>query len=135
MFTQISSISLIFYPSPLLLPSCAGSPMTRINGNVGSGENEDQEGQDMPCDFGFATAVFIVIAGMVGAGILTTSGFSVLNVGSNQLILWLWVLGGITAICGALTVAELSAAIPRSGGEYVYLYDAYGPLPAFLAGW
>ena len=89
----------------------------------------------MPAEFGFATATFVVIAGMVGTGILTTSGFTVLDVGSNQLTLLLWILGGITAICGALTVAELSAALPKTGGDYVYLYEAYGPLPAFLSGW
>ena len=50
-------------------------------------------------------------------------------------MLLLWLLGGITAICGALTLAELSAALPRTGGDYVYLYDAFGPLPAFLSGW
>ncbi len=50
-------------------------------------------------------------------------------------MLLLWVLGGITAVCGALTIAELSAALPRTGGDYVYLYEAYGPLPAFLSGW
>src|SRR5262249_2636730 len=43
--------------------------------------------------------------------------------------------GGITAVCGALTLAELSAALPRTGGDYIYLYEAYGPLPAFLSGW
>lgn len=89
----------------------------------------------MPAEFGFATATFVVIAGMVGTGILTTSGFTILDVGSNQLTLLLWILGGITAICGALTVAELSAALPKTGGDYVYLYAAYGPLPAFLSGW
>jgi basic amino acid/polyamine antiporter, APA family len=50
-------------------------------------------------------------------------------------MLILWVIGGITAVCGALTLAELSAAIPMTGGDYVYLYEAYGPLPAFLSGW
>ncbi len=56
-------------------------------------------------------------------------------VGSNQWMLLLWVLGGVTALCGALTLAELSAAIPKTGGDYVYLHEAYGPLPAFLSGW
>jgi APA family basic amino acid/polyamine antiporter len=72
---------------------------------------------------------------MVGAGVLTTSGYTVLDVGSNQWMLLLWILGGVTAVCGALTLAELAAALPRTGGEYVYLYEAYGPLPAFLSGW
>ena len=91
--------------------------------------------QSMPAEFGLATATFVVIAGMVGAGVLTTSGYTVALVGSNQWMLFLWVLGGITALCGALTLAELSAALPRTGGDYVYLYEAYGPLPAFLSGW
>ena len=47
----------------------------------------------------------------------------------------LWVVGGVIAICGALTLAELSAALPHTGGDYVYLYHAFGPLAAFLSGW
>ena len=89
----------------------------------------------MPAEFGLAMATFVVVASMVGAGVLTTSGFTVASVGSNFWMLVLWVLGGITAVCGALTLAELSAAMPRTGGDYVYLHEAYGPLPAFLSGW
>jgi APA family basic amino acid/polyamine antiporter len=89
----------------------------------------------MPAEFGLAMATFVVVASMVGTGVLTTSGFTVAEVGSNQWMLLLWVVGGITAVCGALTLAELSAALPRTGGDYVYLYEAYGPLPAFLSGW
>ena len=109
--------------------------MLKINMQNGYSKDKALAGQEMPADFGFVTATFIVIAGMVGTGILTTSGFTVLDVGSNQWTLLLWVMGGLTAICGALTVAELSAALPKTGGDYVYLYDAYGPLPAFLSGW
>ena len=72
---------------------------------------------------------------MIGTGVLTTSGFTVYFVGSNQLMLVLWVVGGVLALCGALTLCELSAALPRSGGDYVFLYEAYGPLAAFLSGW
>jgi APA family basic amino acid/polyamine antiporter len=72
---------------------------------------------------------------MIGTGVLTTSGYTVCFVGSNQLMLLLWLLGGLVALCGAFSVAELSAALPRSGGDYVYLYEAYGPLAAFLSGW
>ncbi len=89
----------------------------------------------MPAEFGLATATFVIVASMVGVGILTTSGYTALFVGSNQYMLALWVLGGVIAVCGALTLAELSAALPRTGGDYVYLYEAYGPLPAFLSGW
>jgi basic amino acid/polyamine antiporter, APA family len=85
--------------------------------------------------FGLATATFVVVSSMIGTGVLTTSGFTVYFVGSNQLMLALWVVGGVLAMCGALTLCELSAALPRSGGDYVFLAEAYGPLAAFLSGW
>lgn len=85
--------------------------------------------------FGLATATFVVIASMVGSGVLTTSGFTVYYVGSNQLMLALWIVGGMIAVCGALCIAELCAAMPRSGGDYVFLLEAYGPCVAFLSGW
>ena len=89
----------------------------------------------MPAEFGLPTATFIIVASMVGVGVLTTSGFTVNDVGSNQVMLALWVLGGIIAACGALTLCELTAAMPRTGGDYIYLFEAYGPLVAFLSGW
>ncbi|MDR3621289.1 MAG: amino acid permease [Paludisphaera borealis] len=89
----------------------------------------------MPAEFGLPMAVCVVVASMVGTGVLMTSGYTVASVGSNQYMLVLWVIGGVTAICGALTLAELSAAMPRTGGDYVFLYEAYGPLAAFLTGW
>lgn len=85
--------------------------------------------------FGASTATFVVMSSMIGVGILTTSGFAVVGAGSNALALALWVLGGLLALCGALTLAEVAAALPRSGGEYVYLRAAYGPLAGFVAGW
>lgn len=90
---------------------------------------------EMPAAFGLTTATFLIVASMVGVGVLTTSGYTVYFVGSNQLMLALWVLGGLTAACGALTLCELTASLPRTGGDYVYLHEAYGPLAAFLSGW
>jgi APA family basic amino acid/polyamine antiporter len=98
-------------------------------------EQSAKSTEAMPAEFGLATATFIVVAGMVGTGVLTTSGYTVALIGSNEWMLFLWVLGGVTAVCGALTIAELSASLPRTGGDYVYLYEAFGPLPAFLSGW
>ncbi len=89
----------------------------------------------MPAEFGLPMAIFVVVASMVGVGVLTTSGYTMALVGSNQYMLILWVVGGVIAACGALTLAELSAALPHTGGDYVYLYHAYGPLAAFLSGW
>ena len=85
--------------------------------------------------FGQRMATYVVVSSMVGVGVLTTSGYTVAAVGSNQIMLGLWLVGGVIALCGALTIAELSAALPASGGEYIYLYEAYGPVVAFLSGW
>jgi basic amino acid/polyamine antiporter, APA family len=109
--------------------------MTEFNDSAEIDDGKVEDKRPMPAEFGLATATFVVVAGMVGSGVLTTSGYTVFFVGSNQWMLLLWILGGITALCGALTLAELSAALPRTGGDYIYLYEAYGPLPAFLSGW
>src|SRR4051812_19522093 len=101
----------------------------------GESEPTDAGPPKMPAEFGLATATFVIVASMVGVGVLTTSGITVALVGSNQYMLLLWILGGIVAACGALTLCELSAAMPRTGGDYIYLREAYGPLAAFLSGW
>jgi APA family basic amino acid/polyamine antiporter len=85
--------------------------------------------------FGSSTATFVVVASMVGSGILVSPGYMMAALGSYPAIFGLWLVGGILAICGALCVGELAASLPRAGGEYVYLREAYGPMPAFLSGW
>jgi basic amino acid/polyamine antiporter, APA family len=109
--------------------------MSKIDNVVKPGRDGFKSIDGMPAEFGMATATFIVIASMVGVGVLTTSGYTVALVKSNQWMLLLWVVGGVSALCGALTLAELSAALPKTGGDYIYLYEAYGPLLAFLSGW
>lgn len=104
-------------------------------GPRGGRPSSGRAGEPMPAEFGLATATFLIVASMVGTGVLMTSGYTVYFVGSNQLMMGLWVLGGVTAACGALTLCELTAALPRTGGDYVYLREAYGPLVAFLSGW
>ncbi len=81
------------------------------------------------------TGAAAVVANMVGAGIFTTSGFIARDTGSASTMLALWVAGAAVALAGALAYAELGAAIPEAGGEYVYLREAYGPVAAFLSGW
>ena len=80
-------------------------------------------------------AAAIAIANTIGIGIFTTSGFVARDVGSPVRLLGLWLVGGLITIAGALSYAELGAELPQAGGEYVYLREAYGPLPAFLSGW
>jgi APA family basic amino acid/polyamine antiporter len=91
--------------------------------------------EEMRREFGLSTSTYVVIASMVGTGILVSPGYMMASLNNYTAIFGLWILGGLLALCGALCVAELAAALPRAGGEYVYLREAYGPMPAFLCGW
>src|SRR5213079_216516 len=81
------------------------------------------------------TATCIVIANMIGTGIFTSLGFQVGDLPSGFAIIAVWTVGGICAMCGALSYAELAAALPRSGGEYHFLREIYHPSLGFVAGW
>lgn len=81
------------------------------------------------------TALAIVIANMVGTGVFTSLGFQLVTLQSGFALIMLWVVGGIVAICGALSYAELGAALPRSGGEYNFLGQIYHPSAGFVSGW
>jgi APA family basic amino acid/polyamine antiporter len=83
---------------------------------------------------GFVTASSIVIANIIGTGIFTSLGFQLANIQSGFPLLMLWIIGGIAAFCGALCYGELSAALPRSGGEYHFLSQIYHPALGFMAG-
>ena len=84
---------------------------------------------------GWRTAAAVVITNMIGTGIFTTSGFIARDTGSPRILLALWVVGGLIALTGALAYAELGAAMPEAGGEYIFLREAYGPVVAYLSGW
>jgi APA family basic amino acid/polyamine antiporter len=80
-------------------------------------------------------ATAIVVGNMVGTGVFTSLGFQVLGIQSGFVLLVLWALGGVCALCGALCYGELAAALPRSGGEYHLLSRIFHPAVGFLAGW
>ncbi len=84
---------------------------------------------------GFATAISLVIANMVGTGVFTSLGFQVIDIKSTFAVLLLWVIGAVMALCGALVYGEIGAAFPESGGEYNYLSKLFHPLLGFLSGW
>ena len=77
------------------------------------------------------TATCIVVANMVGTGIFTSLGFQVGDLPTGFAIMALWAIGGVCALCGALSYAELGAALPRSGGEYHFLREIYHPSSDF----
>jgi basic amino acid/polyamine antiporter, APA family len=80
------------------------------------------------------TATNIVVANMIGTGVFTSLGFQVAAIRSDFALIFLWALGGLAALCGALCYAELAAALPRSGGEYHFLSRIFHPSIGFIAG-
>lgn len=84
---------------------------------------------------GLVSATALVVSNMIGTGIFTTTGFQAADLGDARLILAVWGIGALFAICGALSYSELGVNFPSSGGEYVYLTHAFGPQWGFMCGW
>ncbi len=85
--------------------------------------------------FSSRTALTLVVANIIGTGVFTSLGYQLLDIRSAPVILLLWTLGGVIALCGALCYAELGAALPRSGGEYNFVGRIYHPAAGFVSGW
>ena len=86
-------------------------------------------------DLGVSQATAVVVGTIIGSGIFLVPSEMAQAVGSAKLVFLVWIVGGLLSFFGALTYAELGAMKPQAGGEYVYVRDAYGPLPAFLYAW
>jgi basic amino acid/polyamine antiporter, APA family len=86
-------------------------------------------------NIGLTPAVAVLVSNMIGTGVFTSLGLQVTGTHTGFALLTLWALGGVAALCGAACYAELSAAMPRSGGEYVYLGEIFHPFVGFLGGW
>jgi len=80
-------------------------------------------------------ATMINAGGIIGSGIFMVPAAVAMFTGSASLFFMVWIAGGIVSLFGALSVAELGAAMPRAGGQYVYLSEAYGPVWGYLYGW
>jgi|SRR5579871_1248585 len=90
---------------------------------------------ELPRKLGLLDSTVIVIGTVIGSGIFLVPGSIARNLPSAGLILAVWTLTGVLTFCGALAYAELGAMMPHTGGQYVYLREAYGPLVGFLSGW
>ena len=77
----------------------------------------------------------LVVGGIIGSGIFFTPAETARALPTAGWVLGIWTLGGVVALAGALTYAELGAMMPEAGGGYVYVREAFGRLPAFLLGW
>ncbi len=86
-------------------------------------------------ELGLFSLTNIVMANMIGAGVLTLAGFLLTEIRNPLLMMVLWLIGGLGALCGAICYGQLGAAFPQAGGEYVFLSKLFHPLAGFLSGW
>lgn len=89
----------------------------------------------LPRHLGLWSAAAVLVGTTIGSGIFRVPREVAAALGDPKAMLLIWVVGGIVTLTGALTIAELAAAYPRSGGIFAYILEAFGPLPAFLYGW
>jgi basic amino acid/polyamine antiporter, APA family len=99
------------------------------------GQNEDQWGERLPRQVGLVNAVAVLVGVTIGSGIFRVPATVAAQLHSPGPAILCWILGGLIALFGALTIAELAGALPRSGGIFAYLLESFGPLPAFMFGW
>lgn len=97
--------------------------------------DRDAWGERLPRRLGLLSAVAVLVGSTIGSGIFRVPAGVAAQITEPGPFLLAWTLGGAIALCGALTYAELAAALPRSGGVFAYILEAFGPLPAFLFGW
>ncbi len=95
----------------------------------------DEWGERLPRTLGLFSAVAVLVGSTIGSGIFRTPALIATRVPAPVPMLGVWVLGGLLALCGALTYAEMAAMFPRTGGMIVYIRRGFGRLPAFLLGW
>ncbi|HXZ58996.1 MAG TPA: amino acid permease [Steroidobacteraceae bacterium] len=95
----------------------------------------DAWGERMPRSVGLLNAVAVSIGITIGSGIFRVPATVAGLLHDPGAVILCWLLGGVMALCGALTFAELAAALPRSGGMFAYILEGFGPVPAFLFGW
>ena len=100
-----------------------------------SRQQDKENGVGLVRQLGLFDSTMIMVGIIIGSGIFLTTGIMAKSIPSAGLILLAWIFGGLLTLAGALTYAELGAAMPEAGGQYVYLREAYGPLPGFLFGW
>ncbi len=91
--------------------------------------------EGLPRKLGLFDSTSIVVGVVIGSGIFLAPGVVARNLPSPEWILGVWIFAGLFSLLGALAYAELGAAMPATGGQYVFLREAYGPLAAFLCAW
>ncbi len=101
----------------------------------GAGFRPAPSGTGLKRELTLVSAGALVVSNMIGTGIFTTTGYLARDLGQPALVLAVWLVGAVVAVAGSLSYAELGVNFPRSGGEYIYLREAWGPAWGFLSGW
>lgn len=104
----------------------------KMNGGINV---EKEPANELKRSLGFWSALSIVIGTIIGSGIFFKQGSVLDSAGSSTMALVAWVLGGVITLTGGLTIAEIGAQMPYTGGLYVYIEELYGRLMGFMAGW
>src|ERR1700733_10509576 len=94
-----------------------------------------QPSAELPRKFGLLDSLSIVIGIVIGGGIFMVPNLGARNLTTSTSILSVWIVAGVASFFGALACAELGAALPSTGGQYVFLREIYGPMTGFLCGW
>src|SRR5918992_816228 len=116
-------------------PSSNCLPKESSMATTSTAESAERKGEHLERGLGALDAATIVVGSMIGSGIFITSAESTRLVGAPGWLLAAWALAGLLTITGALCCAELAAMMPKAGGQYVFLREAYGPAWGFLFGW
>ena len=98
-------------------------------------DQRDAWGERLPRHLGLGSAIAVLVGSTIGSGIFRVPAGVAERLHQPGPVLLAWVVGGLVALFGALTYAELASALPRSGGVFAYILEGFGPLPAFLFGW
>ena len=93
------------------------------------------ERNELPRKLGLMDAALLLVGAVIGSGIFVVPSLIAQRIAEPGLVIAIWLFTGLLVLCGALTLAELGAMLPQSGGLYVYIREAYGPFWAFLYGW
>src|SRR5256885_10122239 len=102
---------------------------------VGENDSEFARASSLPRRLGLWSAVAVLVGSTIGSGIFRSPAGITDRLPGPLPLMSVWVAGGLFALCGALTLAELSGAFPETGGMYVFIREGWGRLPAFLFGW
>ncbi|TLY29386.1 MAG: amino acid permease [Ignavibacteria bacterium] len=90
---------------------------------------------ELPRELSLLDSTMINVGSMIGSGIFIVPATIALHLHSSLTVILIWTVGGIVSLFGALSVGELGTMMPKAGGQYVYLREAYGPIWGFLYGW